>query len=203
MTQWDLAVDLVGTRVRLEPITIDHAETLFPAARPTEIWRWWAFNPARSAESFREWIASCIEGAAAGLRQHFATVAADTGTPIGSTSFCSLNPTHKGIEIGWTWLTPASWRTGANREAKLLMLSHAFEVLGCQRVEFETDALNERSRAAIAALGARFEGIHRDDKIVRDGVRRSSAYYSIIDHEWPVARERIQQQLRTEIARRA
>jgi RimJ/RimL family protein N-acetyltransferase len=138
---------------------------------------------------------TCEQAARDGLRQHFVTVDAATGEPIGSTSFCTLRPEHKSIEIGWTWLTPSRWRFGANIEAKLLMLTHAFEVLGCQRVEFETDARNERSRAAIAGLGAEFEGIRREDKLVRGVVRRSSAYYSILDHEWPVAQARLRERL--------
>ena len=99
------------------------------------------------------------------------------------------------LEIGWTWLAPAYWQTGANVEAKLLMLEHAFEDLGCLRVEFKTDASNERSRAALAALPAQFEGVFRKHMLVRGGERRDSAYYSIIDDEWPEVRENLERRL--------
>jgi RimJ/RimL family protein N-acetyltransferase len=118
-----------------------------------------------------------------------------TGEPIGSTRYLALRPEHKGLEIGWTWLAPAYWRTGANVEAKLLMLEHAFEDLGCLRVEFKTDARNEISRGALAALPAQFEGIFRKHMLVRGGERRDSAYYSIIDDEWPEVRDNLGRRL--------
>jgi RimJ/RimL family protein N-acetyltransferase len=132
-----------------------------------------------------EFVSMCLAAAASGERQHFATLDAKTGEVIGSTSYCLIQPEHRVVEIGWTFLTPARWRSGANSEAKLLMLRHAFDTLGCQRVQIVTDARNERSRAAIAALPAQFEGVHRDDRLLRDGTRRSSAFYSIVDSEWP------------------
>ncbi len=107
---------------------------------------------------------------------------------IGSTRYLALRPEHRSIEIGWTWLTPAAWGTGANVEAKLLMLEHAFERLGCLRVELKTDARNERSRGAMAALPAQFEGVHRKHMLVRGGERRDSAWYSVLDDEWPAVR---------------
>ena len=192
---WHLDVVLVGERVRLEPLTISHASGLFEAARPEEIWRWWPFNPAASRERFSEWIDSCRRAAAEGVRQHFATIDIASGEPIGSTSYCTLRPAHAGLEIGWTWLTPSAWNSGANAEAKLLMLRHAFEVSDCQRVEFETDVRNTRSRRALEALPAQFEGVRRDDKRIRGDQRRSSAYYSILDREWPRVEKNLRQRL--------
>ena len=136
-------------------------------------------------EAFREWFDEALRAREAGTRSQLATLDAATGVPLGSTSFMTLRPDHRGLEIGWTWLTPAAWRTGANVEAKLLMLRHALTELGCQRVEFYTHERNERSRGALAALPAQFEGIHRDDRVLFDGSRRSSAVYSIVDREWP------------------
>ena len=104
---------------------------------------------------------------------------------MGSTRFGNLDPPNLRAEIGWTWLAPGHWRTGLNTEAKLLMLRHAFEVWGCRRVEFKTDSLNERSRRAIARLGAEFEGILRNHMTTAGGRMRHSAYYSILDEEWP------------------
>jgi len=107
---------------------------------------------------------------------------------VGSTRFLALRPEHGSVEIGWTWLDPSVWSTGVNVEAKLLMLRHAFEVWGCRRVELKTDASNERSRGAMEAMGATFEGIHRKHMLVRDGENRDSAWYSIVDDEWPEVR---------------
>ena len=112
-------------------------------------------------------------------------------TAVGSTRFLALRPEHRSLEIGWTWLAPSAWGTGANTEAKLLQLEHAFEVLGCRRVEFKTDALNERARPALAALPAEFEGIHRKHMLVRDGENRDSAWYSVVDDDWPAVRGRL------------
>jgi RimJ/RimL family protein N-acetyltransferase len=99
------------------------------------------------------------------------------------------------LEIGWTWLTPSAWGTGANVEAKLLQLEHAFDRLGARRVEFKTDANNERSRAALAALPAQFEGIFRKHMLVRDGENRDSAWFSIVDDEWPEVRANLERRL--------
>jgi N-acetyltransferase len=189
---WKLDVIRAGSLVRLEPLSKEHGPGLFDVGQFEEIWEWWPFNPAANAARFDEWLDDCLEAAASGTRQHYATISANTGHPIGSTSFCTLRPGHRGIEIGWTWLTPAAWRSGANTEAKLLMLTHAFDILGCQRVEFETDERNARSRRALLALPAHFEGVRRDDKLVRDGERRSSAYYSILASEWPQVRANLQ-----------
>ncbi len=115
----------------------------------------------------------------------------EDGRVLGSTRYLALRPEHLSVEIGWTWLHPDAWQTGANVEAKLLMLGHAFDVWGCRRLELKTDALNERSRAAIEALGASFEGIHRRHQLVRDGENRDTAWYSILDDEWPSVRERL------------
>ena len=113
----------------------------------------------------------------------------------GSTSYLSLAPEHLRLEIGNTWLHPSAWGTGANVEAKYLLLRHAFEVLGCRRVEFKTDALNERARGALAALPSEFEGIHRKHMVVRDGERRDSAWYAVIDDDWPEVKAALERRL--------
>jgi RimJ/RimL family protein N-acetyltransferase len=104
---------------------------------------------------------------------------------MGSTRYLALRPEHRSLEIGWTWLARPEWGTGANVEAKLLQLTHAFETWGCRRVELKTDALNARSRGAMEALGARFEGVHRKHMLVRGGENRDSAWYSVVDDDWP------------------
>jgi N-acetyltransferase len=187
----NLASVLAGEIVRLEPLARPHEKGLFEAAQDERLWRWMPYDPSGSRERFHAWLENALAASSAGTEAAFATVDAATGAPIGSTRYLALRPEHRGLEIGWTWLAPARWQTGANVEAKLLMLEHAFEHLGCLRVEFKTDSRNERSRAALAALPAQFEGIFRKHMLVGGGERRDSAYYSIIDDEWPEVRENL------------
>ena len=189
----DISTELVGELVTLEPLALDHETELFKAAKPAQIWEFTQIHPTSDRghsdlTAFRKDFAITLASAITGERVPFATRDNSTKRLIGSTSYCTLRPRHRSLEIGWTWLTPSAWGTGANAEAKSLMLQHAFEVVGCQRVEFETDALNKRSRRALEALSATFEGVLRDRNLVGDR-RRSSAVYSILDHEWPVVRE--------------
>lgn len=203
MGVWEgLARVLEGEVVRLEPLARRHEEGLFEAARDERIWAWMPFPvgggsyyPGASGEAFGKWMDAALAGSEEGSEAAFATVDARTGEPIGSTRFLALRPEHRGLEIGWTWLAPARWRTGANVEAKLLMLGHAFDRLGCVRVELKTDSRNGRSREAISALPARFEGVFRKHMLVRGGQRRDSAYYSIIDDEWPGVRANLERRL--------
>ena len=187
---WNLAPRLAGEIVVLEPLAEEHFDALFEAGRPPEIWSWWTVEMAGET-AFRSWFDAALRARSDGVRAHFATLDARTGAPIGSTSYLTLRPEHAGLEIGWSWLNPAAWRSGANAEAKLLMLRHAFEELGCWRVEFSTNERNERARRALAALPARFEGVKRDDRRLADGSRRSSAIYSILDREWPEVADRL------------
>lgn len=186
---------LEGEVVRLEPLAWSHEEGLFRAAEREEIWHWMRYGAVLSREEFRRWIGAAISSSEAGTEGAFVTLDARTGEPIGSTRYLALRPEHRGLEIGWTWLAPSYWRTGANVEAKLLMLGHAFEILGCMRVEFKTDRRNERSRNAIAALPARFEGIFRKHMILPNADVRDSAYYSIVDDEWPEVRANLERRL--------
>ena len=195
----DLATILEGGIVRLEPLAQHHEDGLYEVAGDERIWRWMTYNAVESRESFRLWLEDALTKSEAGSEAAFATLDARTGEPIGSSRYLALRPEHRGLEIGWTWLTPSRWKTGANVEAKLLMLEHAFETIGCLRVEFKTDALNERSRGAMEALPAQFEGVFRKHMLVRDGERRDSAYYSITDDEWPEVRENLGRRLETTI----
>jgi RimJ/RimL family protein N-acetyltransferase len=191
----DLAPRLEGRLAILEPLAERHADGLYEAARPTEIWEWWPFNPATDRARFDAWFAGVLDEVRRGDTVRFATLDAGTGDPVGSTSYCTLRPDHRGLEIGWTWLTPSAWGTGLNAEAKLLQLRHAFDTLGCQRVEFETDEQNQRSRRALEALPATLEGVLRDYKRLDDGRRRSSALYSILDSEWPGVRMNLERRI--------
>jgi RimJ/RimL family protein N-acetyltransferase len=152
-------------------------------------------NAAADRESFHGWLLDALGRRAAGFDVPFAVVERRSGRAIGSTRYLTLRPEHRGLEIGWTWNAKSAWGSGANAEAKLLLLRHAFETLGCMRVEFKTDALNERSRAALEALPARFEGIFRKHMLVRDGALRDSAYYAITDDEWPAVRANLERRV--------
>jgi len=197
---WDLSPRLVGRLVVLEPLSPAHLEALLEAGRPPEIWEWLPFNPAADLETFQRWFSQVLYAMAEGREAHFATLDAGSGRPLGSTSYLSLRPEDRSLEIGWTWLTPTAWRTGANAEAKLLQLTHAFQELGCQRVEFDTDEQNARSRRALAALPAVHEGVLRDNTLLADGRRRSSAIYSILDSEWPEVRANLERRVKCHTA---
>jgi RimJ/RimL family protein N-acetyltransferase len=186
---WDLQPTLEGRIVRLEPLASKHHDGLRAAAGPPEIWEYWSFNAGESDAAFDAWFERCIGEAAAGGDAHFATILQSSGQPVGSTSFCTVREHDRGLEIGWTWLTPAVWGTGANTEAKFLQLEYAFETLGCIRVDWDTYEQNARSRAALTKLGATFEGVWRNYSIREsDGSKVASAIYSVIDDEWPTVR---------------
>jgi RimJ/RimL family protein N-acetyltransferase len=188
---WDeaqLRPVLEGTLVRLEPLAEEHREPLRAAGADREIWRWMPLIASASPEMFDRYFARALDRDESEM---FATIDRASGVAIGATGYHALRPEHRGLEIGGTWLRPEAWRTGANRETKLLLLGHAFDVLDCIRVEFKTDALNERSRKALEGIGARYEGIFRSHMIVRGDVIRDSAYYSVIASEWPAVRERL------------
>jgi N-acetyltransferase len=192
---WDeLSTRLEGEIVVLEPLEARHEEGLSLAAQHADIWRWLAPIGA-SSEYFSSWFAASLEEAEAGREGVFATVDRRSGKPLGSTRYMNIREPHKGLEIGWTWLTPSSWQTGVNIEAKLLMLGDAFQRLGCMRVEFKTDARNERSRAALAALPAQFEGVLRRHMVMPGIGVRDSAYYSVIEQEWPVVQANLERRL--------
>jgi N-acetyltransferase len=193
---WDgLTRRMEGELVVLEPLEPRHADDLFEASRDETIWQWLP-RPRPTRSELDELIAEAIAQRDAGEEAPFATLHRATGRAIGSTRYLALRPEHRGLEIGWTWLDPAYWSTGANVECKLLMLEHAFDRLRCIRVEFKTDARNERSRAALAALPARFEGIFRRHMVVPTGLR-DSAYYSVIADDWPQVRRQLEERLAT------
>ena len=188
-------VTLEGRIVRLEPLSQDHVPGLAEVGLDPVIWRWTIARP-RSLDDVRDWAAATIAARDAGTELPFATIEVATGRPIGSSRYMNIAMDHLRLEIGWTWLAPPWQRTGANREAKLLMLAHAFETLGCRRVEFKTDSNNEPSRTALLGIGAAFEGIFRKHIVMPGGGVRHSAYYSVIDDEWPTVKARLEESLR-------
>jgi N-acetyltransferase len=191
---------LVGSLVSLEPLAERHEAGLRAAAADPRIFAWMPYRLSEPA-MFDVWFAGVRAASERGEMATFATVSRADGTPIGSTSYLAPRPQDRSVEIGGTWLAPAAWGTGANVEAKLLMLAHAFDVLGCVRVELKTDARNERSRRAMEALPAQFEGIHRQHMVLPDGTLRDSAWYSVVDREWPDVRANLERRLTARTAR--
>jgi N-acetyltransferase len=190
--RWSVPV-LEGRLVRLEPLAAEHEDGLWEASRDPRTWRWLSIVQPATREEFHEFIEQALSVAAAGTEIPLVTTC--NLRIAGSTRFLALRPEHGSVEIGWTWLHPSYWSSGANVEAKLLQLAHAFEVWGCRRVELKTDAQNERSRGALEALGATFEGVHRKHMLVRGGENRDSAWYSVTDDEWPSVKAKLEARL--------
>jgi RimJ/RimL family protein N-acetyltransferase len=193
-----LASPLAGAVVALEPLEQRHADDLRAAAADPRVSAWLPV-PLHDPRWFDWWLADGLAAVSERREVTFATVRRSDGAAIGSTRFIELRERDRSVEIGWTWLAPEAWQTGANVEAKLLMLACAFDEAGCIRVELKTDARNERSRAAMAALPAQFEGIHRQHRVLLDGSYRDSAWYSVLDREWAD----VQANLRRRLAARA
>jgi RimJ/RimL family protein N-acetyltransferase len=187
-------VPLEGKLVRLEPLTEEHREPLRSVAGHPEIWQWIDRRVTEDEGGFDQWFDDRLLARKMGEEHGFATLSV-SGDPLGSSSYLAPRPIHDGVEIGWTWLTPAAWRSGANVEAKLLMLGNAFEEIGCMRVELKTDARNERSRGAMEALPAKFEGIFRKHMLMPVTGVRDSAYFSVVDDEWPSVRQNLEARL--------
>jgi RimJ/RimL family protein N-acetyltransferase len=188
---WIRPVTLEGRLVRLEPLRPDHLADLAEVAFDPHLWRWTIARPI-DLPTLEAWLTAALDAAEAGTERPFATIDQASGRAIGSTRFLNIVSEHRRLEIGWTWIAGSYQRTGANREAKLLQLGHAFEDLGANRVEFKTDSLNEQSRAALLGIGATFEGIFRNHMVMPDGRLRHSAYYSVVREAWPAVRARLE-----------
>lgn len=178
----------------LSPLRREDASGLASVGLDPRIWTWNA-QPMESEAHMAAYVETALAERAAGRALPFTTRLTETGAIIGSTRFANVALADLRAEIGWTWLEPAQWRTGANVEAKLLMLTFAFETLGLRRVELKTDERNERSRNAMEALGAKFEGTLRKHMVTAGGGVRNSVYYSILDDEWPMLSERLRARL--------
>lgn len=187
-------VTLEGRYVRLEPLTPGHEEALSQVGLDEDLWRWIPV-PVRTRQEMAAYIETALKDQASGMALPFVQVDKTSGRVVGSTRYANIEPAHYRLEIGWTWVGRAWQRTAVNTEAKYLLLRHAFETLGCMRVEFKTDSLNERSRAAILRIGAREEGIFRNHMITASGRVRHTVYYSIVDTEWPEVKRRLEARL--------
>lgn len=187
-------VTLEGTLVRLEPLSMDHLSGLAEFAFNREIWKWMG-DHLKDEAVLRRYIQDAIDTAATGAAMPWATRSKADGRIVGSTRFADIQPAHRTLEIGWTWLHPDYQRTGINVEAKYLQLRHAFEGMGARRVAFKTHHENLKSQAAIQALGAKHEGVFRNHVIMPDGSTRHSYWYSILPEEWPEVKANLERRM--------
>jgi RimJ/RimL family protein N-acetyltransferase len=184
-------VTLRGSVVALEPMRMDHVDALTRVGLDPELWRWIP-SSVSSAEEMRGYVATALDEQRRGVSLPFVIIARGTEQVVGSTRYGNIDLANRRLEIGWTWVTPAHQRTAVNTEAKLLLLTHAFERLQVNRVELKTDALNLKSRAAITRLGAIEEGTLRKHLVTNTGRIRDTVYFSIIDTEWPAVKRRLE-----------
>lgn len=191
---WLEPVTLSGRHVRLVPLSAAHVPALWEVADDEDLWRL-TMAQVRSEDDLRRYVDAALAAQAAGHALPFATTEAGTGRMIGSTRFGAADRANRRVEIGWTWVGRPWQRTPVNTEAKYLMLGHAFETLGCVRVELKTDVLNQRSRNAMVRIGAREEGILRKHQITETGRVRDTVYFSIVDDEWPAVKARLEEML--------
>ncbi|MBI5769125.1 MAG: GNAT family N-acetyltransferase [Verrucomicrobia bacterium] len=178
-------VTLTGRHVRLEPISEAHFDALARHGADLDVWRWMPSLRPDPRESVRVWCDTVMPMQARGEMAAFAIIDLARGEAVGGTTLFDYSEAHKRVEIGYTWLAKPAWRTPINTECKYLLLRHAFEVLGLNRVQLKTDARNERSQAAIARLGAVREGLLRAHMVMPDGWVRDSVMFSIVAAEWP------------------
>jgi RimJ/RimL family protein N-acetyltransferase len=188
-------ITLQGATIRLEPLRPSHADDLFQSGADRTIWTYMPIGGFDNLPSVHEWITKATTAEAAKTELPFAIILNSTNHAIGSTRYLDIRPEHGALEIGHTWLSPDYQRTTANTEAKYLLLTHAFETLHAHRVQLKTDARNVRSQRAIERIGAVMEGALRRHMVMWDGHIRDTIYYSILDTEWPKAKQRLQQML--------
>ena len=193
-SSWVEPVTLAGRAVRLEPLGSAHLEGLCEIGLDEALWRW-TLGHVRTREEMRAYLEVALNGRTEGTTLPFAILAQPSGQVVGSTRFGNIDRENRRVEIGWTWIGRRWQRTAVNTEIKYLMLRHAFESLGCVRVEFKTDTLNQTSRRAILRLGAKEEGILRRHMITDGGRIRDTVYYSIIDGEWAEVKARLEAKL--------
>lgn len=182
------SVTLTGKHIRLEPLNEAHLDGLSAVGFDPSIWRYIPHEPIDSREKMAGLIRNLLQKKTTGVELPFAVIHLASGQPIGSTRYMDIHPEHRGLEIGGTWYGTAFQRTAVNTEAKYLLLCHAFETLGCIRVQLKTDLRNERSQKAIARIGAVREGVLRNHIIMSDGYYRDTVFFSILDREWPLVK---------------
>ena len=189
-------VRLTGSIVRLEPLSEAHVPDLVVAGQDETIWKFLPYGNINSEAKMHELVKLLLARAAQGTDLPFAVVLLETNQPIGCSRYLEIREEHRALEIGGTWFGRAYQRSGVNTECKYLLLKHAFETLGCIRVQFKTDARNERSQKSLERIGAIKEGVLRNQMIVEDGHVRDSIYYSIIDSEWLSVKANLEEKLK-------
>lgn len=188
-------VTLSGRIIRLEPLSESHSLDLTAAGNDVSIWRYMLYGEIQTHEQMLSWVRDMLRFQTEGTDLPFAVIYLISGRAVGATRYLNINSKHRHLEIGGTWYGVEFQGTGVNTEAKYLLLRHAFENLGCVRVQLKTDTRNQRSQRAIERLGAIREGILRQDTITPDGYLRDSVYYSILDREWPGVKSRLEDRL--------
>jgi RimJ/RimL family protein N-acetyltransferase len=188
---WKTPVTLTGKFVRLEPMTEAHVPGLTKIGLEDSIWEHMLYGEMRSENDMRGWVQDILSRPDVS----FAVIHLASGRVAGATRYLNIAPEHRGLEIGGTWYGVEFQRTAVNTECKYLLLQHAFEALGCIRVQFKTDLRNVRSQKAIERLGAKREGVLRNHMIMPDGKYRDSVFYSVIDIEWPDIKNRLEKKL--------
>jgi len=184
-------ITLTGRLVMLEPLKMEHAADLTLAGKHKAIWTYMRYGEVDTLEKMNSFIIQLLKWQTRGLDLPFAVVYRPSGRAIGMTRFMNIDPENRSLEIGGTWYGIDFQRTGVNTECKLLLLQHAFEELGCIRVQLKADLRNERSLNAISRIGAVREGVLRNHMILPDGTIRSSVYFSILAEEWPAVKQRL------------
>ncbi len=188
---------LQGKVVRLEALRLEHVPGLTAVGIDDEIWRHMLYGEIKDEEDMAGWVRSILAMAETGTDIPFAVIHLPSGRVAGATRYLDIRAAHRGLEIGGTWYGAEFRRTAVNTECKYLLLRHAFETMRCIRVQFKTDARNERSQRAIERLGAVMEGTLRNHMILPDGRWRDSVYYSILESEWPSVKARLKEKLTT------
>lgn len=183
-------VTLEGKLVRLEPLSLEHEDGLWEAGRDERIWTYMT-SKIRTKEDVRKFIETALSNQAKGTELPFTIMDQKSHQILGSTRFLNLSAKDRGLEIGFTWLTPSVWKTAVNTECKQLLLQHCFEELGCIRVQLKTDLRNRNSQRAIARIGGIQEGILRNHMIIQDGYVRDTVFFSILNTEWTMVKAKL------------
>jgi RimJ/RimL family protein N-acetyltransferase len=186
---------LYGRVVRLAPLNNSHVSQLYSAGKDESIWRYMRYGSIKSEAQMSEWVSDLLAAQSRGTDLPFVVILQETEKVIGATRYLEIQPENRSLEIGGTWYAVAYQRTAVNTECKYLLLHHAFEMLGCVRVQFKTDLRNERSQKALERIGAVKEGVLRNHMILPDGFLRTSVYYSILENEWPEAKIHLEEKL--------
>ncbi|MEB0043266.1 MULTISPECIES: GNAT family protein [unclassified Pseudomonas] len=195
MNALPLEIHLTGLTVELQPLQLRHTPQLLDAAADGQLWSM-TLTVVPGPDTVEQYVSTALEGRQAGTVMPFAIIQRETGKLVGSTRFWKIDRKNRKLEIGHTWLSESVQRSGINTEVKHLLLMYAFEVMHCVRVQFTTDELNEKSRAAILRIGATQEGIVRHERIMPDGRKRNSVRFSIIDSEWPNVKASLEAKMR-------